>query len=366
MSRSKSRRISSQPARVGTQPAPAKMLLAAEAEAANTSMPRSLPGNQSSLTNGEPPEVLAFQPGAYQITLHRSADRKHDDLIVTFAGQPGDMSAFGFGTTFVLGQGFDTIYVSQEHETHYQKLSREKFAEAIGQIAKGRRVVFYGSSLGAYAALYYAGTLNAEVIAAAPMLPSAPLLNNPRYKDFPIVHGPIEAAQISDRRVTILFDPHRKTDRHFLDEAIRPGYPAADYVELPYAGHTVLRSLAFAKQLGPLIVPLLKNEPRPEISLPTEGFSPYHLNKGNECLQKGDLVEGERHARAAFAVDRHPMMISFMVRALVKTHKREELATFVTQELDRASAEHCVVSVPSLKQMIDKEFPGLLAEVGLS
>ncbi len=134
--------------------------------------------------------VTLAQDRDFRITLHR-ADPSGDDrpIVVTFGGQPSDLTATGFGTAFLLGQGFDTVYVAQRHGTQYQGLSRERFVEGVAPVIAGRDVVTYGASLGGYAALYYGGAIDARIIAASPMLPAWRPLRNRAYADLEVTHG---------------------------------------------------------------------------------------------------------------------------------------------------------------------------------
>lgn len=57
----------------------------------------------------------------YRITLHRARDCK--GVIVTFDAFNTDLADAGFGTDFVLSQGYSNIYVAQRLGTQYQGLS---------------------------------------------------------------------------------------------------------------------------------------------------------------------------------------------------------------------------------------------------
>lgn len=126
----------------------------------------------------------------YLITLHHGANADAGPLDITFGGQPSKLTASGFGTGWCLGKGWDTIYVAQRAETQYQDLPLEAFVGAVAEVIEGRDVVCYGSSLGAYAALYYGGSIDARIIAAAPMLPAWPPLKRPKDA-IPLKHLPL-------------------------------------------------------------------------------------------------------------------------------------------------------------------------------
>ena len=306
-------------------------------------------------------DILAEREDSYRITLHRAeTNRVSDDIVVTFAGQPGDIADAGFGTGFALSHGYDTIYVAQKHETHFQKLSADEFLAAVRPVTEGRRVVAYGSSLGAYAALYFGGAIGADIIAAAPLLPPWPSLRNPRYAGFSLQHKPLPEATRSNGRVTVLFDPAQRPDKIFMDEAVRPAYPDADYIALPHAGHTVLKTLQRAGLLSDVMLPLLRGEPCPKVDLPTEGFEPWHLAMGGACLVAGEHLEAERHGRAALAQEVSGQAVSIVTRSLLKAGKGADLAAFLNQELSAAQRDRFVGKVPALARLVngfDPELP---------
>lgn len=111
--------------------------------------------------------VLADAEG-YRLTYHPGAKRA-GTLLITFDTMLSGLSKEGFGTKFAKKRGYDHIFVAQAPDSWYQRLSLEEF-EAVVAPLLGRydKVFTYGSSLGGYAALYYAGVINARAVAAAP------------------------------------------------------------------------------------------------------------------------------------------------------------------------------------------------------
>lgn len=289
----------------------------------------------------------------FLITHHANANREHDALIITFAGQPGQMSETGFGTQFCLSQKYDTIYVSQKYETHFQGLDIETFRQAVEPYLTGRRVVCYGSSLGAYAALYYGGSINAEILAGAPMLPSWPSLGNPRYKDFKLTHIPMEDTPRTSHAPLILFDPLVEKDVKFLNETARLAYPDANYLEFPHAGHTVFATMDQAKMLTKNVLNFFATGVLPEIVLPTESFPPWHISMGNQLFAKKEFEEAARHGLAAFenALPNSPAIqnsISLSVRALAASGNAERLKTFVESDLLPEQRTKFIKGIPAL------------------
>lgn len=220
----------------------------------------------------------------YQISLHRA--RAPDDavpLVITFGGQPSGLGETGFGTGWCLQLGWDTIYVAQRHGTQYQGLSMEDFRDAVAAICAGRDVVCYGSSLGGYAALYYAGAIGARVLAASPMLPAWPPLGR-RPDMIPILHRPLADVPRSPHSPILLYDPMVAADRRIIDEMIAPVYPDARHAELPFAGHTTLQTLNSAGILKNFVRAAIAEDRVLPLDFDRDRDPIYHFQKGRHLV----------------------------------------------------------------------------------
>lgn len=289
----------------------------------------------------------------YRITYHPAENAK-ETLIVTFAGQPGALGEAGFGTGFCIKNGYDSIYVGQRFETHFQGLSLENFERIVKPYTDGRRVICYGSSLGAYAALYYGGSIDAEILAAAPMLPSWPSLKNPAYGDFELMHLHMSEVPKSKNIPTVIFDPLIRNDCKFIDETVRVAYPDAHYVELPYAGHTLLLTMDAAGILTQSICAFFETGVLPEIMLPTEGSAIYHVNYAKSLLSKGQVHEAIKHARRSFDIEISAGNVSTLIRGLYNAGEINALIHLIDHELSEKERIRFVDRVKSLTPMVDK------------
>lgn len=218
----------------------------------------------------------------FEITLHRSPDSKSDKLVVTFGGQPSDLASKGFGTDFILSLGLNTVYVAQKFGTQFQGLSVEKFREIVVPVADD--VVCYGSSLGGYAALYYGGSLDARIIAAAPMLPAWRPLKLPAYADLPMTHLELKDVPLSSKTPTVFYDPMVARDKFLIENMVELAYPEMKHVPIPYAGHTVLVTLSQARLLKPIIQNLIAEDNLIPFDPPAEGTAVWHGEKGSHLL----------------------------------------------------------------------------------
>lgn len=289
----------------------------------------------------------------YRITLHEG-DRRKDPLIVTFAGQPGQLADQGFGTDFVLSRGYDTVYVGQRYESHFQGLDLATFQAALAPVAEGRRVVCYGSSLGAYAALYFGGSIEASILAGAPMLPSWTGFDRPNYRNLERHHVSLTDVPKNEANTVILTDPNEPPDIKYIEGAIRPAFPDARYVEYPYAGHTVLKTLDLAGSLADVVLQFFDSGTVPNIELPTEGFVPWHINFGNAMMRKRDFDAALANGRKAFAISRDSSSVSLIMRAMNGLELINELADFVSAELNTDERTKFVENIPVLKRLYEK------------
>lgn len=241
----------------------------------------------------------------YLITFHRATRRSGEDspvpLVITFGGQPSGLGSSGFGTGWALQFGWDTIYVAQRAGTQYQKLSIEAFSDAVSPITAGRDVVCYGSSLGGYAALYYAGAINARVLAAAPILPAWPPLGRP-HDAIPILHEPLTDVKRTSHSPVVVFDPMVTADRLMIEKLVRPIYPDGRYVELEFAGHTVLESLKRSRLLQPFVSAVIEHDKVIPTERNVENDPLWHFQKGKH-LAKSRPEQARYHFERSLEIE---------------------------------------------------------------
>lgn len=158
-------------------------------------------------------------------------------------------------------------------------------------------MIAYGSSLGAYAAIYFGGCIDARIIGGSPMLPAWRRLGNRKYADLTITHDDLVNTRLSSHAPVVLVDPHLGPDMLMVDEMIRPAYPDLRLVTVPYGGHTVFLTLQPARILKPLIVTLIEMGEVMNFDPPGEGMAMYHAERGR-ALKRSDpeaaIVELEK------------------------------------------------------------------------
>lgn len=253
----------------------------------------------------------------YRITLHQPDRVSADTIVVTFGGMPSDLAGSGFGTNFCLSQGWTTIYVAQRAMSQYQGLDQAAFRAAVAPVVDGRDVVCYGSSLGGYAALYYGGAVNARIIAAAPRLPAWPPITSPGLA-IPLTHQPLHEAARSTSAPVVIYDPLVGHDRMTVEQMVKPAYPAARLVELPYFGHTLLNAIVAAGKLRSFMTALIHDDVLLPLDLPTDTNPGWQFRKG-QALARSEPQAALRHFQRFFDLSPSAKSLSALLNQLVAT-----------------------------------------------
>jgi len=270
----------------------------------------------------------------FEITLHRSPKLKSDKLVVTFGGQPSDLASKGFGTDFMLSLGVNTVYVAQKFGTQFQGLSVENFRDILMPLAaEWDDIVCYGSSLGGYAALYYGGSLDARIIAAAPMLPAWRPLKLRAYADLPMTHLELKDVPLSSKDPTVFYDPMVARDKFLIEKMVELAYPETKRVPIPYAGHTVLVTLSQAKLLKPIIHNLIVEDYLIPFDPPAEGTAVWHGEKGSHLLNK-DPAAAKVELKRSLDISPSRRIFNKLIKCLIRLGELEEAQT----QLDKAKA----------------------------
>lgn len=191
--------------------------------------------------------------------LIRSYDQGSEITFVTFLGTRTTKKTKPFAMNFAIENGWNCISVHQDNDTQYQELSTQQFYDAVHNSVDGKTVFMYGVSLGGYCAVYYAGIINANVIAGSPKNSAHPKYLGERFHSLEFKHQNISDLSSSSGQVIILYDPYQLEDVAFINNEILPSYPNAFLLALPNAGHKVLEPLAQKKLLKPYIISVVKS-----------------------------------------------------------------------------------------------------------
>ncbi len=185
-------------------------------------------------------------------------------LVVTFDPIAYNWTRPPFGHEFLQKQALDVVAVRKKGENFYQPLSREAFAAAVRPVAaRYKRVVAYGSSLGAYAALYFGRDEPWVVIASSPRNSTHPVFGGKHWQDqVPFLHERFGTASAARCQAFVLFDPQDPMDRRYIEGEVLPQFPTAEPLRVPYSGHPTNQMLGDIGFIAPFIRAVIADLPR--------------------------------------------------------------------------------------------------------
>jgi hypothetical protein len=186
---------------------------------------------------------------------HFTQSKRARVLVITFDPLLYLSSKPHFGQDFLRKLAVDIVAVRKKGEDFYQSLSREAFAAAVQpMLRRYGRVVAYGSSLGAYAALYFCRDIDCEVVASSPRVSAHPLYGAKVWqRKVEFRHQPFDT-QVQPRcRAIVIFDPKEPLDRRYIEGEVLPQFPQAVVMRVPYSGHPSNHFLAEIGFIAPFV-----------------------------------------------------------------------------------------------------------------
>lgn len=218
---------------------------------------------------------------------------------VVFNTTGTDKDTKPFGLDFLLGCGYNVIACLQ-NDNQYQELSFGDFRQIVSPLVLNKRVFLYGSSLGGYCAVYYAGAVNGTVIAAAPRNSAHPQViarnSKSKFKDFNYTHVNIGKNSLTNNKVFVFYDPEFPEDVFFINNLVKSAYPDAWFFECPHSGHPVLFHLSKTRQLKDIIDNIV-NERYSHIEIDVMAESVFtDMGKAEHCYRSGDYLTSIKYA----------------------------------------------------------------------
>ena len=293
-------------------------------------------------------DLVADETG-YRIEYYRQRVVS-DYLVICFNGVMGHKKHRTFGLGFMLRQGFDVITVNSAMQGNYQLLSVQDFAALVKPVSQQYRHVYtYGHSLGAYMALYFAGVINAQVIASAPRHPGHPRFYNkfdPALQQaltVPYQHSELVEVAKTSQPVFIFYDPYEYKDQFMLDEMVIPAYPQANIYQLPRATHSTVVVLKELGLLKDFILSIVYQKRFLAVDLsqspPTEKMLFSMLR---------DVVEQQENQEIVILADR--LLLLNPLSAEVYCHKAEALIALQDHTQAKQVIETALIRIPASTQ----------------
>lgn len=195
-----------------------------------------------------------------------------------------------FGENLLRKLPVDIVAVRKKDENFYQSLSREAFVAAVQPVLRRyRRIVAYGSSLGAYAALYFCRDIDCEVIASSPRVSAHPDYGAKAWQSkVEFRHQPFAAIVQPRCRAIVIFDPHEPQDRRYIEGEVLPQFPQAEVMRVPYSGHPSNHFLGEIGYIAPFVRAVVAGAARPMLNRRQRvRSSTYFQVLAAQCAQRG-------------------------------------------------------------------------------
>lgn len=211
-----------------------------------------------------------------------------------------------YAASFLHRAGVDTLCVRKKKEHFYQPLSRERFDAVAGPVlAHYCRRLAYGSSLGAYAALYFCAHGFDMVISSSPRVSAHPRFGSPHWQlRVPFQHERFVPEHPASSGAVVFYDPHDAMDQRLVDEELRPAWPRARFLPVPYAGHPANQFLSEIGFISPFVQAVAAGKPPPILDRrrhKARSFTYRHI-LAMGCLRHGKPHWAESLCWAALAM----------------------------------------------------------------
>ncbi|MCR6098227.1 CapA family protein [Salipaludibacillus agaradhaerens] len=270
----------------------------------------------------------------YKITYHKNKHSETNKCIITFGEIDSDLDEVGFGSQLIMSEGLDHIYVAQKKSTQYQFLSAKKFSSSIQKVIRDKEVYTYGSSLGAYCAIYYGGAINANILAMSPRIPAHPVMNKlmgERFRNRGFRHDELTNIKTSSNNVYIFYDKHNYFDSYYINFFLKLAYPNAHYFHIDHAGHYTARALLLSGELKNTALNFFYNQ-KLDFKLNDDKILEWHMEKTAVRLEKGKLAHAQENLEVLLKSNKADDPTT---KELLSTFKDELLLTSTDQTTSR-------------------------------
>lgn len=213
--------------------------------------------------NSEVEKRVVFENGS---TVAKLMSIGSDKLAITF--QSYDFLGFekkGLEEDFLISLGYDVLCFKPSANIWYQDISLNDIVKLSDQfLNKYRYRIGYGSSMGAYAALYFAASLDLhKVIAVSPQFSIDRKLASfdPRWANSAstvlLSHGPMKGDCAVE--LIAIYDSFNRFDKTHV-QLIRKRFPVGQDITLPFSGHPSAWALRDSGYLNQTIEQLLHEQ----------------------------------------------------------------------------------------------------------
>lgn len=283
------------------------------------------------------------------VVEHVSAEAPAARLVVTFSHHgSNDLDAHGYAERFLRRRGFDVLAVKTARNDWFHPLSLEAMANIRAMLPAYQQVATYGSSMGGYAALYFADAVDAEVaIALSPQYTVDPavLPEDQRWAGdaatIAFTHQLLaEVLRTSRARPVVLYDPHNPDRIHV--EAMRGAGSPLFAVPVRYGGHPVGITLQEIGALDKIVIDLLDGhlpDVRSTMRASRRESPQYLFFLGLSCVARGHLTWADRLFTAAASKDPRPSILIEHSRLLWRRGQPQPALALLQRAFERTAPD---------------------------
>lgn len=199
---------------------------------------------------------IAYARGKYHFFLYQQR-QKAEKVIITLGEKDQRLwSEDLYGLPFTVQEGYDYIHVTLPKNLDVLPFSLQVFQDVLTPYCENKQVYLLGTGEKGYAALYYAGAVQAKTVVASPERPSALknssiFLGNDKKFDCPL---------LSTYQPTVFYDAFDLSVESVIQEDILPFYPNLAKYTIKHSGFDVFHLLKEARVLADVLKELIKGE----------------------------------------------------------------------------------------------------------
>ncbi|WP_368658037.1 tetratricopeptide repeat protein [Metabacillus halosaccharovorans] len=281
-------------------------------------------------------KIILFDNGESRIEFYKNLYKQSDTVCVTFDPWKHLWNKEPFAYQFLIKQGIDIIAVRKRREdTFHQDLTIEEFQTTISSLCQTyRHQVVYGSSLGAYCALYYGPVLNCQILAFSPRNPGHPVFGIPLKYKVDFKHDLTINAH-SHLSPIISYDPKDTVDNNYVEKELINAFPNATFLKCEYAGHTTIKYFLEIGELKSIVLSVLNGEELKVINRKNRSKSSEYLGTlGKECLKRNKYNWALSLSNRALELEtKNKDAIILKIDALKELDKTEQAASFTEEAI---------------------------------
>ena len=240
-------------------------------------------------------------------------------VVVTFTERcHRSLEAPGFGTTFLLANGYDVLAIKNRLDDWYCKLQAEDLAALSRELSGYDARATYGSSMGAFAAIKFAKALNAaSCVAISPVLEVRHDWDTRYVSDIAALEragiGPdrpmIEPEEFSPEiTYHVAFDPYCREDTRHAD-LLAELAPKHSFLKVRLGGHPVGPTLLELGVLSDYVLSALEDTDASAVA--------------EKIARRNEPTDLSRNALARYLLDRSKLKSAYAVSLRALTHAPE-------------------------------------------